>query len=135
MVEGSGVLVLVGRGSGMEGSAGEGLRLRFERKGVVVGGEGIVVLVFVGGEIGESAGEESRCGWASRAVGERLRLGLKRKGIDIRGGEDGELVVVKGGTVMSPGEGRDMMVTGGHHARSCKCSYRRGGMILVVGLL
>ena len=54
-----------GRGSGMKGSAGEGLRLRFDRRGVVVGGEGIVVLAFVGGEIGESAAaEEKRCGCA-----------------------------------------------------------------------
>lgn len=57
--------VLVGWGSGIEDSAGEGLRLRLKREGVVVGAEGIVALGFVGGEFGESADEEKRCGRTS----------------------------------------------------------------------
>ena len=66
-------------------------------------------------------------------MGERLRLGLKRKGIDIGGGEEGDLVVVEGRPVVSPGEGRDMMVTDAHRGR--KIGHRGGDLILVFRLL
>lgn len=58
-------------------------------------------------------------------MGERLRLGLKRKGIEIGGGEEGR-------TVVSAGEGIDMMMPGYHHAKRRKGNCGKG---LVVGLL